>query len=101
MTNDFSLPGKLFEYLATGRPVLAFSPPGGEVDRLLAETRGGWCAPHDDANAMERLLMEAWETREARRASFAPDWEAIARYERPRLAGELAELLRSRLDRRG
>jgi glycosyltransferase involved in cell wall biosynthesis len=29
MTNDFSLPGKLFEYMASGRPILALSPRGG------------------------------------------------------------------------
>lgn len=97
MTNDFSLPGKLFEYLATGKPVLALSPKGGEVDRILTETKGGYCVPHDSPEAIRAMLMEAWNKRAEMRARFAPDWEAIRRYERPRLAGELAALLRDRL----
>jgi glycosyltransferase involved in cell wall biosynthesis len=99
MTNDFSLPGKLFEYLASGKPVLALSPANGEVDRILQETRGGWCAAHDDAAGVTKMLVEAWARRTEMRDHFEPNWAAIRRYERSRLAGELAELLRERLGR--
>ena len=94
MTNGFSLPGKLFEYLATGIPVLALSPSGGEVDRLLACTHGGWCVPHDDPQSISRLLMKAAERIDGNPPGFEPDWEAIRAYERPRLARRLAGILR-------
>jgi glycosyltransferase involved in cell wall biosynthesis len=97
MTNDFSLPGKLFEYFALGRPVLALSPRGGEVDRLLAETGAGWCAPHDDPAAIDGLLRSAWGRIERGERAFTPDWESIRRYERPRLAAWLHEELTRRL----
>ena len=94
MTNDFSIPGKLFEYMAIGRPVLALSPPGGEVDRLLQETRTGWCVPHDDPAAIAALVESAWRRLENGAASFHPDRACISEYERPRLAARLAALLR-------
>ena len=94
MTNDFSLPGKLFEYLATGIPVLALSPSGGEVDRLLSSTRAGWCVPHDDPRAIRRLLIEAAGRVDGMPPGSQPDWEAIRQYERPRLARRLAALLK-------
>ena len=96
MTNDFSLPGKMFEYLAIRKPILALSPPGGEVDRLLRETRAGWCVPHDDPAAIARMLTQAWERLRAQPpASFEPDTEAIQQYERFRLAGRMAHVLSS------
>lgn len=97
MTNDFSLPGKLFEYLALGRPVLALSPNGGEVDRLLRETGAGWCAPHDDPAAAEALLLEAWKRLDNTPPPFSPNLDAIRRYERPRLAAQLFRELEERL----
>lgn len=97
MTNDFSLPGKLFEYLATGKPVLALSPKDGEVDRILRETKGGFCVPHDDPAAIAAMLTDAWNRRAETRDSFTPDWDAIHGYARPRLAARLAQLFRERL----
>ena len=93
MTNDFSLPGKLFEYMATGKPVLALSPAGGEVDRMLAETHTGWNVPHDDPAAIRAMLIRAVEA--ARHPDRLPQtgWDAVRRYERPRVAGQLAGLI--------
>ncbi len=93
MTNDFSLPGKLFEYMASGKPVLALSPKGGEVDRLLDETGTGWCVPHDDPAAIGAMLLRAVDS--ARNPAALPriDWEAVRRFERPRVAAELAARL--------
>jgi glycosyltransferase involved in cell wall biosynthesis len=85
MTNDISLPGKLFEYMATGKPILALSPPGGEVDQILRETRAGWCVPHDDPAAIRAMIAEACQLAAAGERPAAPNWEAIRGYERPRL----------------
>ena len=95
MINDFSLPGKMFEYLAMRKPMLALSPPGGEVDRLIQETRSGWCVPHDDPAAIARMLTHAWERLQQPEAGFTPDEEAIRSYERARLAKHMAEVLKS------
>src|SRR5205085_2669657 len=82
--------GKLFEYLALGKPILALSVPGGEIDRLITRINAGWCVDGNSAteirSALERLLAlksrgpEAWPQ---------PDWQAIRAYERPRLIEEM------------
>lgn len=87
------LPGKTFEYLRYGRPVLALGPTSGEVARVLADTRGGAMHEYDDDAGIESSL-ERWlaEVRRGKRpAGAAPD--ALARYSRKSLTGELASLL--------
>ncbi len=97
MTNDFSLPGKLFEYLASGKPIIALSPSGGEVDRLIAETGAGWCVPHDDTPAVRDVLAQAVRLALAGQIPFRTNRDAVARFERPRLTAAYARLIRERL----
>ena len=94
MTDAASLTGKIFEYLAAGKPILAIAPKDGEVARVLQETGGGWCAdPHDEA-AIQQLLRQAVERKRNGENGFHPDPEAIRRYERPRLAAQYGRLIR-------
>ena len=94
MTDSASLTGKLFEYLASGKPIIAVSPQDGEVARILQETGTGWCAAPDDRAGLRRLLVEAFHGHRNGRNGFRPNWEAIRRYERPRLAAEFAKRIR-------
>ncbi len=84
--------GKLFEYLATGIPILAITPHGGEVERVLAETRGGWCADPGDPASIGRALQEIYDCSSGQPGArpFAPDPDSVAAYSRERLTLELA-----------
>jgi glycosyltransferase involved in cell wall biosynthesis len=87
------LPGKTFEYLRYGRPVLALGPTGGEVARVLEDTRGGVMHEYDDGDGMTASL-EAWirASRNGARPT-GPDAKRLERYSRRSLTGELAALL--------
>ena len=93
MTDAASLTGKLFEYLATGKPILAIVQPGGEVARILQETGAGWYAAPDDPAGIRSLLQQVYQRARDPQSGFKPNWEAIRRFERPRLAAEFGELL--------
>ena len=84
--------GKLFEYLATGIPILAITPRGGEVERVLVETRGGWCAAPDDPAAIGQALREIYDCASGQPGArpFAPGPDSVAAYSRQRLTLELA-----------
>src|SRR5205823_2038509 len=87
-----NIPGKVFEYLKTGKPILALTYPDSELARVIKETASGWCANPEDIVAIQRALTEI----HALRGKFplTRNWEAIRRYERPRLAAEYARLIR-------
>ena len=82
------LPGKAFEYLRAGRPILAVVPRGGAAARFVRETGAGIAVdpsnPTEIAEALARLLHgEAWPS---------PPVASAAPYERRVLTAELAAL---------
>jgi glycosyltransferase involved in cell wall biosynthesis len=94
MTNDISVPGKLFEYMATRKPILAVTEPGSEVDQLVRETACGICAPPSDLKEIQSMLMRSFEAWQNRRKLVEREGCPVERYERPRLAKEYASLMR-------
>ncbi|HEX2426658.1 MAG TPA: glycosyltransferase [Gaiellaceae bacterium] len=51
------LSGKVFEYLAAGRPILAVVPPDGVAAELVRETGAGVVVAPDDVNGMRDALV--------------------------------------------
>lgn len=49
------IPGKLYEYVATGRPILVYGE-GGEVERVINETKAGIVVPANDPVALRRAI---------------------------------------------
>jgi glycosyltransferase involved in cell wall biosynthesis len=52
------LSGKVFEYIAAGRPILAVVPPDGAAAELIRETGSGVVAAPDDVDAIGQALVE-------------------------------------------
>jgi len=96
LTDDISLPGKLFEYLATGKPIIAISPENGEVDRILRETGAGWCVDPGRPEALRELLARLSAGTEP---PLYPDRELIRFYERPRRVAEFAATVTQSINR--
>jgi len=94
MTNDISVPGKLFEYMAVHKPILAMAARGSEVDQLLIETSAGLCVPPDDTEGIRAMLIRAFEAWRDRKALIEGDGQAVRCYERPRLVEEYGKLIR-------
>jgi glycosyltransferase involved in cell wall biosynthesis len=95
------LTGKIYEYLASGRPVLGIGPPEGDAALVLRQSGAGVMVHWDDLEGLIdhlRAFYEAWRSgRPIRGASR----EAALRYSRRMLAGELVLLLDSVLQRCG
>src|SRR5438045_7181260 len=88
------LPGKIFEYLAAGRPILAAVPPTGAAANLIRESGAGIVvAPDDVAGIREALVgLEArWRAGRLNGTPLSP--ELRDRISRRRRVEELSELL--------
>jgi glycosyltransferase involved in cell wall biosynthesis len=90
------LSGKVFEYLAAGRPILAAVPPDGAAAELIRETGAGIVAAPDDVDALREALLELnrrFVSGGLADVQLSPEWQhSVARSTR---VEETAELLRS------
>jgi glycosyltransferase involved in cell wall biosynthesis len=88
------LSGKVFEYLAAERPILAAVPPDGAAATLIRETGAGIVARPDDPREIGkalRSLHERWRGRALDGSSLTP--ELRRRLDRRSRVRELADLL--------
>lgn len=93
--------GKIYEYLATGRPILAVGTPNGDADLLLQSTSGGALFGRDDVEGILTFLMKQWSAWKEGNSSAGASHRAIAPYSRERQAEKLADLVKQMvLDRR-
>ena len=90
------LSGKVFEYLAAERPILASVPPDGAAAELIQETGAGVVAPPDDPAAIAdalRGLVDRYEAGTLDGTPLSEEWrDKLSRRTR---VEELAELLGS------
>jgi glycosyltransferase involved in cell wall biosynthesis len=82
---EATVPGKLFEYLALGKPVLAVAPGESSTADVLRQTGGGWLAEASDPDAIACALKRAYAERTTSRNA-----DAVASFDRRRLTRELA-----------
>ncbi|MCB0797505.1 MAG: glycosyltransferase [Chitinophagales bacterium] len=85
------IPGKLFEYLAAGRPVLGIGAAAGDSARILNESKAGKMFDLDDELGMAAWLdnsMQAWLD-----GSLEVQQAASGMYSRRSCAKQYAELL--------
>jgi glycosyltransferase involved in cell wall biosynthesis len=77
------VPGKLFEYLRSGKPILAFGDNNDEVRRILDETQAGMIF------SMDSDCREFF----SRTDSFGSNLNAVRRFDRKAITEKLAEIL--------
>jgi glycosyltransferase involved in cell wall biosynthesis len=87
--------GKLFEYLASGRPILCLTGPDNLASRLVQEWNAGVVADPDDDAAIEQALLTLWQRWQE---DGLPDQaevrrKTLERYSRRKNAEQLARVL--------
>jgi glycosyltransferase involved in cell wall biosynthesis len=87
-----TVPGKTYEYLATGRPILAAVPPGDARD-ILQNVGHTVCGP-DDVAAIADAIADALIDQDSNAPPRELDWDVVHRFERRETTRQLAVLLR-------
>jgi glycosyltransferase involved in cell wall biosynthesis len=88
---EATVPGKLFEYLAVGRPVLAIAPPDSSTADVLVQTGCGWLAPSGDPAAIACVLHKAFQAHQDN-TSRVVESDQVARFDRRVLSRDLASI---------
>ncbi len=89
--SQLHLAGKIFEYLAAGRPILALTGPG-TAGELVRQTNTGQVVDPGDTGAVKEALVGLYRDFQAGVDSHRPNREELLKHERKTQTGELAKV---------
>lgn len=87
------LTGKFFEYLAAGKPILAFGPTDGDLADILKKTSAGTICEFADEDSVRKAFTNLWAGR-GKITETTPEAEKERqKFSRKKQAGDFAEML--------
>lgn len=84
--------GKLFEYMASGRPILCIGPENGDAARILRETGAGQTVSFGDKEKIKMTLKDLYQKYLDHNLTNNTS-TAVEQYSRKTMAGDYARLL--------
>ena len=85
------IPGKIFEYLVTGKQIVSFGPKDSDVKNILEETKAGKHFSYDDESELKVFLMQKFQ--EWKSGIAHSQTQNIEQFSRKNLTKNLTELL--------
>ncbi|MBB6331274.1 hypothetical protein HNP24_002224 [Chryseobacterium sediminis] len=86
------IPGKIFEYLASGKQILSFGPDKADVAKILEETQAGKHFSYQDTETVKKFILEKfilWKN-----GNLLENTQHIEQFSRKNLTRQLTEVLR-------
>lgn len=91
--------GKVFEYMRTGRPILAVIPENGAAAALIKETGTGLVSDYNDIGSIKLNLYRLYADWQKGIATCTPDNDRMIKYDRRNLTAQLAGLFNNAISR--
>jgi glycosyltransferase involved in cell wall biosynthesis len=85
------IPGKLFEYMVSNRPILAIGPEGSDVSEILRATNTGNYFLYSDYEAMKEAILDMFAA--FRTGDLKCNAIGLQQYSRKALTSKLAKLI--------
>ena len=85
------IPGKLFEYMVSNRPILALGPEGSDIADILAETKTGKYFDYSDRELLKSTIITYFER--YKQGELLSDCVNTEKYSRRELTRTLAQLI--------
>ena len=90
--NEEIVPGKVYEYIGSGRPVITLAPEGA-VTRVIEETASGRCARSQDIDGIADIFLDFYRQWDAGTLGTGQKRADVAQFERREVTRRLAALL--------
>ncbi|SHM27288.1 glycosyltransferase family protein [Chryseobacterium polytrichastri] len=85
------IPGKIFEYLATGKQIISFGPDRADVSKILNETHAGKHFSYQDSETIKDFILEKFEL--WKNGNLLENTQNIEQFSRKNLTKKLVEIL--------
>lgn len=86
------IPGKIFEYLASGKQILSFGPNKADVSKILEETQAGKHFSYQDTETIKKFILEKFEL--WKNGNLLENTQHIEQFSRKNLTRQLTEVLK-------
>ncbi|EFK33389.1 Uncharacterised protein [Chryseobacterium gleum] len=85
------IPGKIFEYLASGKQILSFGPDKADVAKILEETQAGKHFGYQDTEMVKKFILEKFDL--WKNGDLLENTQHIDQFSRKNLTRQLTEIL--------
>ncbi len=93
------LTGKIFEYMASGRPILAIGPKDGDTAIILEKTNSGLIVDFEDKERMKNIIIDLFNKFKENQLITKKN-EMVEKYSRRALAKEYVQLIENIVETR-
>ncbi|WP_100611512.1 glycosyltransferase family 4 protein [Confluentibacter lentus] len=85
------IPGKLFEYMVSNRPIISIGPKGSDVEKIIKETNTGNYFCYDDYDLLKSTLTNHYKS--FKNSTLQSHAIGLQKYSRKNLTKQLVDLL--------
>ncbi|NMH88185.1 glycosyltransferase family 4 protein [Flavivirga algicola] len=86
------IPGKLFEYMVSNRPIIAVGPKDSDVEKIIKQTNTGAYFGYDDYESLKTTILGHYKAFQNKSLQSHPI--GLQKYSRKQLTMRLAELIK-------
>lgn len=86
------IPGKLFEYLAAKRPIIAMGPSGSDVESIIKETNSGKYFCYTEKEKLKDQIVSYYK--EFKQGKLIVESQNISKYSRRELTHKMSEVIK-------
>ena len=87
------IPGKLFEYMVSERPIIGIGPDGADFAEIIRTTNTGVCTTYFEKEKLKQALLDYFT--EYQRGSLKSNAIGLQQYSRKNLTGQLVNVLKT------
>ncbi len=91
------VPSKIFEYVASGKPILSLVPPDGAAASIIKKTKTGVVADFENVEEIKKAYLEFYSQWKRKGISIQTDWEEVKKYDQKKLAKELVDIFNEKV----
>jgi len=89
------IPGKLFEYMVSERPIIAIGPEGSDFSEIIQNTNTGIFVKYDEIEKLKASILKYYE--EFKKGNLKANAVGLQQYSRKSLTEKLSKVLKSQI----